>query len=809
MLASYPCKHRYTGRTICAIPCNDMDDLCLDSSDEECEKTIWHIFILAEVCLLFATFGLCVVLIRRDSLSYHHQEDLEMKRSDKKDLFDSLIKILLQEEGNVQNEELQQSQELYQLYHNQQDCYLDFFSYLHLCVASKDYDIKARTFQKWLQLELLTHGMNALEVHHCLKQRLGTNNEAKEFYDFAYPGIMTTYLTTISSILQNNWKALQENLENTSQCNRLIQLSKKVPISLGSKWYGTSKHLFISSVKTIIVHADIVKDLLLIYAISQITSANSPAFGQQLLGTLIGSIVATEFVNLVITIAFFRGKSIALPAKIMVYLCSPLMPAVSIIMKSWWEYRIEAISFSTETELAELTVKWGNYREKQLKWQKMFVTYKQSENSTEHFLQLVILVCLILLPYSESATVDGLQTIFAGRNSAIFVLISTAISFMTLIRSMLQRAVSDKNGFLPALGKLLLIISFVIGTVTRFFAVILYFAPCLGLFSLNMHWKMGQIKFQYADRTPTEIPDRVLSLYEYLHRDMFFEYVKVNETSYKPTHVKDRWIPVEDYLDLIVWSYEVYAAAFVIMSVIHFGLVFFVKRLCNRRFRQEPLSVQKLLHVLSNSILFLPYSEWDDEVHTPFKEAWNHAYLEVIIMNLLFGIENAVLCSTLWILLIAISLRDEYLQQYFPPLAEERLSTDRTRLLSILAPTLFLVVVPALQLLLAQLYYRYGHPWSRIFREEEEKLHVCDDGKSEASETNDTLSKDHGDKCDIDEDDGPIENVTEDNEIHEDDQIQPIKQADEILVAHEDQGITEENGGHGEAILQQPPSTTE
>jgi hypothetical protein len=34
---TFPCRHRYTGRPICANPCDGYDDLCEDYSDEDCE----------------------------------------------------------------------------------------------------------------------------------------------------------------------------------------------------------------------------------------------------------------------------------------------------------------------------------------------------------------------------------------------------------------------------------------------------------------------------------------------------------------------------------------------------------------------------------------------------------------------------------------------------------------------------------------------------------------------------------------------------------------------------------------------------
>ncbi len=456
-----------------------MDDLCLDKSDENCEKTIWPIFLLAEICLFFAVIGLCAVIIWScDSLN-HHGQDLELSTRYKTDFLDSIIMLLMKED-----EDVTRVQGLYRQYHDKNENYLDFFTYLQFSLKNEDYATKVRAFQGWLALEVLTHSMNTLKADHCLKQRLGTNYDAMQFYDFAYPGIVKKLLASLFP------KIAKHMMLRICPCSKLIQLLENAVAFPAKKWNIAGKYLLVTSIKIIIVHADIVKDLLLIYALLKIISVDSPAFGQHILGVLIGSIMATELLNLMMTIAFLKSENLATSVKLTASLLSPLMPAVAIVMKSWWDYKLDVLSSESCTEFL---IKRNTFKKNQVKWEKLFVAYKQNEISTEHFPQLVILVFLILLSRSESASVDGLQAIFAGRSNITFVLISTAISFTTLLRTMLQKSVSAKNNFLPVVGKMLLAVSFVIGTASRFFAVILYFAPSLGLISLNMHWKMGHI----------------------------------------------------------------------------------------------------------------------------------------------------------------------------------------------------------------------------------------------------------------------------------------------------------------------------
>ena len=37
--ATFPCRHRYTGRWICSVPCDGHDDLCENFEDENCDST--------------------------------------------------------------------------------------------------------------------------------------------------------------------------------------------------------------------------------------------------------------------------------------------------------------------------------------------------------------------------------------------------------------------------------------------------------------------------------------------------------------------------------------------------------------------------------------------------------------------------------------------------------------------------------------------------------------------------------------------------------------------------------------------------
>ena len=46
-------SHRYTGKRICAIPCDGVDDLCLNNEDEDCQES-FVLFVVAAILLCVA-----------------------------------------------------------------------------------------------------------------------------------------------------------------------------------------------------------------------------------------------------------------------------------------------------------------------------------------------------------------------------------------------------------------------------------------------------------------------------------------------------------------------------------------------------------------------------------------------------------------------------------------------------------------------------------------------------------------------------------------------------------------------------------
>ena len=124
---------------------------------------------------------------------------------------------------------------------------------------------------------------------------------------------------------------------------------------------------------------------------------------------------------------------------------------------------------------------------------------RANENCTEHLIQLVIPMLLIFIRNSSTSTVPPYISEFLVDLSGFFLVASTAWSFLTVARGQLSLMSLKKAGYIPFLGKLVLIGYYATTTFARVFAIILLVTPSLGLFDTLHHYDHGS-KVAYVDR---------------------------------------------------------------------------------------------------------------------------------------------------------------------------------------------------------------------------------------------------------------------------------------------------------------------
>jgi hypothetical protein len=74
-------RHKYTGNLICSVPCDDIDDLCLDNADEDCQQK----FFLNVLASLFVCILVNIVvgeMVVRYLMSRRAESDWELDSED-------------------------------------------------------------------------------------------------------------------------------------------------------------------------------------------------------------------------------------------------------------------------------------------------------------------------------------------------------------------------------------------------------------------------------------------------------------------------------------------------------------------------------------------------------------------------------------------------------------------------------------------------------------------------------------------------------------------------------------------------------
>ena len=62
--ATLSCRHRYTKRPICAVPCDGIDDLCENFEDERCNDSSWKFTLASLFFLMFSAITLGEIIYK-------------------------------------------------------------------------------------------------------------------------------------------------------------------------------------------------------------------------------------------------------------------------------------------------------------------------------------------------------------------------------------------------------------------------------------------------------------------------------------------------------------------------------------------------------------------------------------------------------------------------------------------------------------------------------------------------------------------------------------------------------------------------
>ena len=220
--------------------------------------------------------------------------------------------------------------------------------------------------------------------------------------------------------------------------------------------------------------------------------------------------------------------------------------------------------------------------------------------------QIALQLILVLLSISKTPTTSGLEAFFEQTNNALLVFL-TCWSFKTCVL-LHKSAIKTEKVFFPFTSQLVITFLHTVAAGRRIMAIVVFFLPSLGLFSILNHWKAEQLQF------------RIRILYSELRSMTPNDIIALNNMSRNVTWTSiDRW----DYTNHDKPQpppYSLYTGlslghtfkVFLILMVLHLIAITVVKVNTVKKTKKESW-FNFLVHVIENMNIPYPYKDWDIE----------------------------------------------------------------------------------------------------------------------------------------------------------------------------------------------------
>ena len=669
--ASFPCKHRHTGKWICGIPCDGEDDFCEDYSDEKCGSDAFVYALAASVMSVVVTVAFTEVIYRWKSNVRTNQEDIP----------------LIQTTAAISQTSSRRSLKGFRSFilrsHSSDECSSLDRRFWLACYWSCSESLRPKLCRALMKAETRLHKGNHRRIHFCVKKLVGTGKLAKK-------------------ILSRPKGPAIGNLFRRNKRKGGAGGQKRLSVI----WLA-AKQLLKTCLNISFYYLDMAKDFAVIYFSSKIIGDASNAFasfGSQVLFLMWTSVLLPFFVNAVFLFDENPLKKYdSRAARVLLAALSPLAPAFAIAMAARltfkskiWQKKLRAAA-NSKAEIFRQTLSEKKAVDRELlRWSKLIVGLKMTEISLENLIQTMLLSLLILLKHSTTVTVTSWHELYAG-GQVDWLLVSAAWSLLSMMISSAKFLISTKSGFLPLAGIMVMSLKNLVSIVSRVSATILYFTPCLGLFSLLKHVQFGSLPITT--------------------KDLLFD-VAENGSRVNLSQV---WRPVNDYTDLTLIDASSYYVAFFALILVYLASVAAVKFNFAIGFRGKQRPVRKVLHVLSHLLMPLTFKDWDEvkaTVPQDFNVSFQSVFREMKHLTILSTAFHLFLCCPLWVLSYSVGIRNEYLEEFFPMIEEERAATRLINVLASVCPLLF-VGAGCFEYGLFVLYHRFGHPWAKIVHGED------------------------------------------------------------------------------------------
>ncbi len=312
---------------------------------------------------------------------------------------------------------------------------------------------------------------------------------------------------------------------------------------------------------------------------------------------------------------------------------------------------------------------------------------RMNETVTEHFVLTTLLLVLIFTESSYSRTVQTTGN-FLVSDDHIWLLAALLTSVRGLVWGHIRHLQAAKRGHLPFIGKFVILPAYyIVGCLARCTAVVLFLTPILGMFGTLELGRFGSMDAS--------------------------AYVKTDFDGRRFLSFKEEWraFKYDTIGDILDNSGIYFAYASVLPALLLIRLTSLSVLKCSELF--NPL--HSAWHLLHATICPPLYNDWEDLYRTSKTkiECYKQSMLYIGGHICLTALENSLMCAPLVILKGIVERRVDILESaLFPLLPEEERSVLIVNSLLYCGIGSFLLVVPIVQLSLANLYFRHGHAWS-------------------------------------------------------------------------------------------------
>ena len=546
------------------------------------------------------------------------------------------------------------------------------------------------------------------DVHIFILQQMGTNDSIGRFYDLLNKSISVKVELFISKKMSLLFKVVT---------NSYISMTRDIITSL---------------FRVAIYYTDIYKDIYLAVIIYRQVIAHpnglilsgESSFPTIIFINVILSVCVTETCNLFVLIT---NPHFATWNKAKMILAAIFVPFI----QAYLEFNIlfhelnmfRVVNIFKENEFDQNIPSWERHKRVMLSKTKntifrlnsLIQDLKATENSFEHFHQLLLLMVIILFSKTSTQLFLGFNKVFIDERSDLIYL-SVLLSFGSLVNGPLGHLSSRKNGFIGIVATLILAPYFAIGSMTRLFMVLMIFTPFIGLFDTMHYYTKGKMRMPPENQWFLYKPESNLSYY-----DLWEENYRIKKCS-----------------DFFCIPSNVGIGIILGFLILHLIVSFFLLLPFNKTGRRKLKQIIQGIWTLISVPLFCDweYLYRQSNFTKSVTRCWKESMKVFLMFQCIFVMEHLVALTPLIWLKIAVDQRHAKLEQgIFKPVPDEILSRYMVNMLLILG-VVVTFVSSLLQSALAYLYFRYGHPWAIVLKNEvfSQKTTPGDNDNSEFSQ---------------------------------------------------------------------------